>query len=276
MKFLGSGAINGESNAKGNEPKERKSSRWAITERTFAIIGAAASLIAVIAVVAAGIEHIPIFQQHREENLVSKLIPGDDYSRMVQIIGSLPDFHTNLRSGRQLYVFDRRWEYIQLLVDSSGTVISVGIYARITSFKATLETGIVLNGPPIDQQLHDIIVGAGGGCGGAWGDYYQGYELPLADDARSVIVGWLPVADADNQAYPPYCTAFNSGKSCMIQYYRSKTRGLSARLVQCLKSLSAWKEMQDQSPSIVIITAPAQPIVPDMLNEEYFFSLAHI
>jgi hypothetical protein len=61
-----------------------------------------------------------------EEHMVSRLIAGDDYEKMAALIGALPDFHKSLPSGRQLYVFDRRWEYIQLLVNDD-TVLSVGV-----------------------------------------------------------------------------------------------------------------------------------------------------
>lgn len=261
---------NGGSNA--SHTTKKKKSRWPVVERTFAIIGAAAALIVVAGAIVAGIEHLPVFEEHREEGMVSNLVPGDDYSRMVELIGNAPDYHAALRGGIQLYVFNRRWEFIQLLANSSGTIISVGIYAKNTSFTVKLVTGTVLNGAPINDELGSPI-GATGGCGASWGDYYQSYELPAAGDFRSVIVGWLPVTDMNNAAQVPYCTAFLSQKPCITQYYRSRVQALSPQLVACLKSTSSWKKIQQAPIPIVIITAPEQPIIPDMLNYNYFLTL---
>jgi hypothetical protein len=261
-----------KSDRKDEASSKEKSSRRPRTERAFAIIGALASLVVIVGVIIAGIEHTSIFQRHREEEMVSNLIPGNDYARMVQLIGAEPDFHEGLKPGEQLYVFNRPWEYIQLLVNSSGTVVSVGVYAKTTSFKATLVDGIMLNGPSIGYQPYSPS-GAAGSCGASWFDYYQGYVLPASGDNRSVIFGELPVTDTnEDMRVGSACSMFLSGRHCIAAYYRNDTQGLSARLLNCLKSLNDWRQVQSDSPtSVVIITAPSQPIVPDMLNTDYFF-----
>ena len=213
-----------------------------------------------------------------EEHMVSLLIAGDDYEKMVSLIGDPPDFQKRLPSGRQLYAFDRRWEYIQLLVDD-GTVLSVGVYAKTTEFKTTLVTGTVVNGPPVGQQQPGGLIGAYGYCGAPWYHYFQAYSGSDANRFRSVIVGDLPVTDTnESKAAAAVCGLFWSGRSCMIDYMSylpSSTSFLSMKLINCIDSLKGGRAtLANLLPSIIIVTAPDQPILPDMLNEQYFYNLA--
>jgi hypothetical protein len=214
--------------------------------------------------------------------MVSSLIPGDDYAKMAALVGAQPDFHESLSSGRQIYVHDRRWEYIQLLLDQNGTVLSLGVYAKTSGFKVTLVTGVVLNGPPISRQVpSNLITGAYGGCGASWYFYYQGYALPEVQDARSEIVGDLPVVDTNKaQDAAPLCGILFSSKPCVTAYNRSNLGTseptLSSNLLSCIESVKAGQAyLSNLTPAIVIVTAPDQVILPDMLNFDYFDTLAH-
>ena len=199
---------------------------------------------------------------------------------MEALIGAPPDFHKILPSRRQLYVFDRRWEYIQLLVNDD-TVLSVGVYAKTTKFKTTLVTGVVVNGPPVGQQLLDDPMGAYGDCGASWYYYFQGYSLSGADNFRSEIIGELPNTDKDKpQATSAPCKFLGSPAfiPCIDKYYRSQSivPSLSSGLVTCIDSLKDGRAtLAKLLPSIVIITAPGQPILPDMFNGIYFATLAN-
>jgi hypothetical protein len=212
-----------------------------------------------------------------EEHMVSLLIAGDDYEKMVALIGAPPDFQKNLPSGRQLYVFDRPWDYIQLLV-SDGTVLSVGVYAKTTKFKTMLVTGTIVNGPPVEGDL----IGAYGACGAPWYLYFQGYSGADVNRFRSVIVGELPVTDTNEpMATGAPCKFLFSSASCITDYMRSfltnSTPFLSMKLITCINSLKGGRTtLANLVPSIVIVTAPDQPILPDMLNEQYFYTLAKV
>ena len=263
----------------GGSPQKKRSS-WRFIERAFAIVGAVASLIAVIAAVRAGIEHTSIFQLRHEEAMVSTLIPGDDYAKIEDLVGTQPDFHEHLHSGRQLYVFNRRWEYVQLVVDNAGTVLSIGVYAKTAAFKATLVTGTVVNGSSAGQQISQPIVGISGECGASWYFYYQGYAFPDAGNAYSEAVGYLPVTDRDHpNASPAVCDSAKTYQSCFSTYWRKNAQlyppPMSASLLSCLNSYKAGQEMINMlRPAVVIVTAPHQAVVPDMLNDDYFHTLA--
>ena len=178
-----------------------------------AIGGAVAAVLAILPS-AQGKPHSPVSPIVSEEHMVSLLIAGDDYEKMAALIGAEPDFQKSLPSGRQLYVFDRPWEYIQLLV-SDGTVLSVGIYAKTTKFKTTLITDAIVNGPPVDGAL----IGAYGACGAPWYLYYQAYSGDDANRFRSVIVGELPVTDTnDRMRAQALCGFFFSSAPCISDY----------------------------------------------------------
>ena len=273
---------------KTSKNKARQSVGSFLSMPWWAGIGAIAGLLAISGAVAAVLAILPSDQhvtreaQHSsavspllsEEHLVSLLIAGDDYEKMEALIGAPPDFHKSLPSGRQLYVFDRRWEYIQLLVNDD-TVLSVGVYAKTTKFKTTLVTGTIVNGPPVGQL--EGALGAYGDCGASWYYYFQGYSFPAAGNFRSEIIGELPVTDADKRlATSAVCRfLYDPGfpvAPCIIAYNRSAPTvpSLSRSLVACIDSLKGGRDMlANLLPSIVIITAPGQSILPDMFNQYY-------
>jgi hypothetical protein len=264
---------NSKGSGGGDAKPEKASPKWQRVEHIFAIIGALASLVAIVGVAIALIGRTSFFRERHEEAMVSNLIAGDNYSRMVQLIGSQPDFQEQLESGRRLYLFSRPWEYIQLLVSPTDSVLSVGIYAKTSSFKATLENGIVINGPPIAAQVGGEPISAMDNCGASWYDYFETYQEPEAGADRSVIFGALPETDSNDPNAGVPCGPMFSNKPCISAYYKTRTQ-LSGPLVKCLSSFSEWRAMQDDAPpAIVIVTAPGQPVLPDMLNYDYFFSI---
>jgi hypothetical protein len=167
---------------------------------------------------------------------------------------------------------------IQLLVDDTGTVLSVGVYAKSDEFKTTLVTGTIVNGTRVGQQLPGDPIGAYGACGASWYVYFQSYSFPRAGDVRSEIVGDLPATDTSNlTASGPPCSLLSSSAPCISRYERTLPISpvLSDKLVACLDSLKNGRAtLANLLPSIVIVTAPYQPIVSDMLNDDYFFKLA--
>jgi hypothetical protein len=228
-------------------------------------------LIALGGVIVGGVKHLPYFQLHREEGLVSNLVPGDDYVKMTALLGTQPDFHETLSSG-QLYVYNRPWEYIQLLVDHTGTVISVGIYAKTTEFKATLLGGVIVNGPPIGQQVDGIYAysEAYGMCNlpvGLSSYYFEGGDMNVSTGI-SVVVGDTAVTDTnDPMAIGVPC---NYMLPPPIDDY-----SLSGEVISQVEAMKGGNAMiENLVPAVVIVAAPNQPITPDMLNTDYFAELA--
>jgi hypothetical protein len=169
----------------------------------------------------------------REQYMVSLLKPPDDYNKMKQIIGTLPNIHDRLKSGRTLYQFDRPWEHIDLLVEH-GTVLSVGIYAKVSNFKPILDErgkSLVLNGPPISHQIADSTpLGAWGECGGSSGGvYFQGYSLPHTYDFGYFLLGWeMPgslMPDAACRVVSPFHQCYKEIAAGLV---------LSGKLLDCV------------------------------------------
>jgi hypothetical protein len=205
-----------------------------------------------------------------EQRLLAELVPGDTYAKLQYLIGAIPDRQMTLKSGRTLYQFDRPWEYIDLLVED-GNVLSVGVYAKTTAFKATLEAGgdhVFLNGPPIAQQAGGLGGGAVGICGGNIGGYFfEGFSLPNVNQEASIALGW---ATSGSIFVPsPACEAVDSFPGSPL-YGCSKLQNLngypSSRFLDCLNNSGAGQRIGQLSPAAVVVTADGQDIVPDMLG----------
>jgi hypothetical protein len=201
-----------------------------------------------------------------EEKLVSLLKPGDDYAKMAQIIGAVPDAYEQLKSGHTLYQFDRPWEYIDLVV-YQGSVLSVGIIAKNPAFKPILHEGsisLVPNGAPIVRQASGLLVfGASGECGGSGGgNYYQGYSVPHARGFGSFLLGWeipgLLMPDA-------ICgLLFNQCSKATPDNFV-----LSMRLFNCIiNHKDGQQALATFSPSVVVLVRPGIPLLPDMWDIE--------
>jgi hypothetical protein len=244
---------------------------WERVERIFAIIGGIAALIVVVGVIITGLERIPQVQRRHEESKVGQLVPGQDYTRVLQSLGEVPHYHQRLRSGRTLYVFDRRWEYLQFLVDDSGRVLSIGVYAKTRSFKPRLYAGsasFILNRDSLSGYSSGAIdmVGAAGFCMASNAAYVEGYRLSHVDEFRSIIAGWMEVTQTHDDA--PVCEMLGDRDSpCSALAGRPPGQtGLSVGLINCVKRSAIGREVQARLiPSVVIVTAPNQTILPDML-----------
>src|SRR5262249_18925499 len=202
--------------------------RWWWIERVLAVIGGLASLVTIIGLIALAIEHTPTFEMRHEEALVSQLVPGETSDKMVQVLGSVPDYKEALKSSNTLYIFNRKWETLQLLVDRSGTVLSMGVYAKVSAFQLNLPPGVTLNGPSVSVQEPNpySLVSAYGFCGADAVAYYEVHSSARADGSYSVILGTM------GQGFSPSsCEAVNR---CMRkahgQYFTPK---LSRAMLVC-------------------------------------------
>lgn len=263
------------------KPSEAKTSRaaqflskgwWAGVAGIAGVIAIAGAVAAVIAIVPSG-QHTTQSTSHSsildEQNMVSSLIAGDTYAKLQDIIAMPPDKQMTLKSGRTLYQFDRPWEYIDLLVEN-GNVLSVGVYAKTATFRATLDAGgyhVILNGPPIARQALGMG-GAVGICGGNIGGYFfEGFSLPQVDQQASVALGW---ANSGQISVPlPACEAVDDLSQSPL-YRCFKLQNLngypSSRFLNCLNGSKVGQSINQLSPAAVVVTASAQGIVPDMLG----------
>lgn len=205
-----------------------------------------------------------------EQGLISRLIPGDDYDYLRQIIGAVPAITLPPISGNTLYQFNRPWEYIDLLVNA-GRVLSVGVAAKTGNFKPTLHTNgsfsVIVNGPPIAQQANNgSLVGAVGECGGnTFESFDEGFSLPLLAGAGSVVFGWVWDSVLTKVIPEPACLAVWPANRC-TQFDPMSTGSLSLRYADCLNTIKFGQEIGRLSPSVVIVVAPGQSIIPEMLN----------
>ena len=174
-----------------------------------------------------------------EEHMISLLIAGDNYIRLQQIIGAEPDMQRTFKSGNTLYQFDRPWEYIDLLV-SAGRVLSVGVYAETTAFKATLNDG----GVPITVNVSKLggpgaTVGATGNCGGNIGaSFFEGFTGAMANGQSSLVLGWV---NSRTMTIPqPACAAvFPLNRCSKLDNFTS----LSLGFLECLNSSKIGQEI---------------------------------
>jgi hypothetical protein len=200
-----------------------------------------------------------------EEHMVSLLIPGDTYARLQQIIGPEPDMQQTFKSGDTLYQFNRPWEFIDLLV-RAGRVLSVGVYAKTTAFKATLDASgykVTINGPAVGQQADYVTaLGAVGNCGGNIGaSLFVGFMLPMANQESSYVLGWVQSRWLDIPQAA--CAAvFPLNKCDKLDSFA----GLSPRFLDCVNSSKIGQEIKQLSPSVAMVTAPGQSILPEMLD----------
>lgn len=205
-----------------------------------------------------------------EQEMVSKLRAGDDYTRLQQVMGELPDRTRTLESGRTLFQFDRRWEYIIFLV-SRDRVLSVGVYSKSKDFKPVLSAGgetVVLNESPI-SRYDDSGVGAVASCGSHIEFFFEGYSLSHAFGFSSFLLGWIPFRT--NEMPGAACAAglYSSFpvSRCLSLDKGSALSGLSGKYLGCLRRTQVGKELEHLRPSVAIITAPGQPILSDMWFE---------
>jgi hypothetical protein len=201
-----------------------------------------------------------------EQSLVSRLVPGGNYDRLQQIIGADPDIQIPFKSGNTIYQFNRPWEYIDLFVHA-GRVLSVGVAAKTTRFKPKLfddGASVTLNGAPIARQVEpSSTLGALGECATSGITYYfEGFPIGLPLSETTVVLGWdsTPVSFL---VPAKVCAAVSAAIKC-DEFDRND--GLSLKYSKCLYSLGLRQGIEKLSPSAIILTAPGQIIIPEMLN----------
>jgi hypothetical protein len=261
-----------------SDDADKEEGKWRLYERVFAVIGLLASIVAIGAAAIAGVEHLPFYKEHQEERLVSELVTVGTFARTVQLLGAEPDYESQPLPGETLYDFERPWEEIQILVsDPTDSVMSVGIYAKTTSFKTNLYGDISLNGPLGNQGLSYLEpVSAAGSCGASWSYYFQIYnDLPDVDANRSIALGIL--ADSDTNAVglgdSALCHDISSPRQCSRRAEASADTSDSVGLFECLESFSNWGHIQATLPAaVVIVTAPHQSVTSAMLTNIYMQS----
>ena len=200
-----------------------------------------------------------------EEQMLGQLVAGDDYVKLRDIIGTDPDSHFTVDANYTVFQFDRRWEYIDLLV-SKGTVVSLGVYAKSTALKAVLYAGwypVTLNGPSIARQTsgdgaaYDAIANCG--CGGDWPAwFFEDFILSEANGAASFALGWSesPVAirgSAEATLKVPDTVSNGEPAAC----FNTKSMFTPNRtLLDCLERNGTLARINGQSPSAIVITEP--------------------
>ena len=214
---------------------------------------------------------------NHEERMLGQLVAGDDYTKLHDIIGTDPDAHFMI-GHYTVFQFNQRWEYIDLLV-SSGTVVSLGVYARSAALKAVLYAGgypVSLNGPSIARQTAkdgvpvDSIANCGtGGDWPAW--FFEDFSLSEADRAAFFALGWsespvairgtaaatLKVPDAvcaDRNGVPPEC--FNEES----MFTANQT------LLGCMEKNGTLAQIDKLSPSAIVIDEPYQMPMHQLLS----------
>jgi hypothetical protein len=189
---------------------------WQRVLQVFAVLDAVGTLTGLVVVGNGLVNHFVTssesYKRDQEERLVARLAPGQDWLRIVQLIGSSPDYHRRLPSGNTLYQYQRPWENLQVVVDPDGRVLSVGVYAISTDFHPTLRLGdspgypVTLNRSPVVFP-EERPTAANGYCGAHKAGYFEAY-YPMANayGGRNLVSG---VSDATT-------TAVDVGDACKI------------------------------------------------------------
>lgn len=245
-----------------------------------ALAGAAAAVLALIPSGQHGAPRTADSPMHAEQAMISRLSAGDDYAKLLEIIGTEPDLHQTLKSGATVYQFNRPWEYIDLTV-SNGRVLSVALYAKTTTFRATLSAGgykVTLNGGGIAEQTRPAApAGAVAECddGDTPNYYLEGYSLPMTYELANVALGWVSstVAIRGTAAATvnvPYiaCSPFFRYSPRSWQHCSNLDTwiSLSSSFYYCLYKAGFNQQADRLSPSAVIVTAPGQSITPEMVE----------
>lgn len=253
---------------------------WGPIEKTIAILGGLAALVALIAAATNFINHLqaprPPSKLQVEEKMVGQLVAGENYTRLSQIIRVPADYEVKLASGNRLYQYERNWETLQLLVSPSGKVLSVGVYAKTPVFRPRISLGATSEKIALDERLssqHLPVLPSllpdrmNAYCGAHKAGYFEAYDnLPNALDARSLAFG---ISDAETNLInvSAVCSAgtllSRCGSLVPPSPYDNQVYSTYAR---CLLSSSIGRSIHYKlTPSVLIVTAPLQAIIPDML-----------
>jgi hypothetical protein len=277
-----SGHINQRKPSASPAPRQRRGYHlsWGPIEKTAAILGGLAALVALIVYAANVINHFraprPPSKLQVEEKMTGQLVAGEDYARVSHIIGVPADYQVKLASGNRLYQYERHWETLQLVVGPSGKVLSVGVYAKTPVFRPRILLGTTSGRISLNKSMssqHFPILSSllpdrmNAYCGAHKAGYFEAYDdLPNALAARSVVVG---ISDAET-------SLINVSAACSAESLLSRCAPVAppspydnhvySSYARCMLSSSIGRRIHYKlTPSVLIVTAPAQKIVPDML-----------
>lgn len=249
--------------------------RWGPMEKVISIVGGLAALAALIPVLSGFISHLSAPRSPSklqvEESMVKRLKPGDSYGYVNQIIGTQPTHKIKMPSNNVLYQYDRQWEDLQLLVNPAGSVLSVGLYSKFPSFQPVVRLGststkIYVDRPLAQHPLNLTPDKMDDYCGAHKSAYFEEYD-DLSDSmgAESIVIG-VSDADTSNIDVSGACEIDAIGAP-ICPNLQPSTIGLSADYARCvLSSLVGQKVHAELIPSVLIVTAPTQQVLPDMLD----------
>jgi hypothetical protein len=248
------------SSGQASNGKTSDGTTWQTLQRAFAVLGALSTLAPLIAVGIGLVNHFvtstETYKREQEERLVSRLVPGQDSLRIVQIIGGTPDYGRKLPSGNTLYQYRRQWEDLQLLVDPDGRVLSVGVYAISTDFHPALRLG----GYPLTLNRSQVVFPqerpavANGYCGAR-----PTTPCPTRTRAQSLVSG---VSDATSTAVDVHDVC-KIADVCQIFLQDNE---VSAQYVNCVVASPEPSRLRSHlTASVLIVTAPGQDVIGDML-----------
>ncbi|MCX4720002.1 hypothetical protein OG818_30225 [Streptomyces virginiae] len=162
---------------------------WNTLER---VLAGLAALIAVITGAVVTVKHFtketPL---ETEQALLQELRPGETFTRATEIMKEKPHYRMPLLSGNVIYQYDRDWERVQLLVNPTGEVLSVGVFVHDVKFQPKIRIGArdaVLNRDTFAEL--GLPGFAFGSCGAHSSSYHEAYpNVANAGGGGSFAVG---------------------------------------------------------------------------------------
>jgi hypothetical protein len=200
-----------------------------------------------------------------EERLVASLSAGMDFSNFREAFGN-PD--TKRTDGDyDIYQYERQWETLQAVANSSGEVVSYAVYAKVTDFHPKFNHGthVVLNQTTLGEaSATSLMIGANAYCGAHKAGYFEAFGGSEAEDARYFVVG---VSDANTTEIPgtaEVCTALFEDEQLGVCLPFSGNE-LTAKGMRCVETSSEPDRFSSLKASVYIETAPYVEILPVML-----------
>ncbi|MFJ8844195.1 hypothetical protein ACIRFF_14980 [Streptomyces cyaneofuscatus] len=203
-----------------------------------------------------------------EEDLVSRLSPGQGYYRINQALGTEPHFSIKLSSGNRVHQYEREWETLQFVESPSGGTLAMAIYSKDPAFRPKVSLGglsIQLNVTTLAEASPlGSPTAAHAYCGAHKGGYFEAhYPMPNAYRAQNIAVG-ASNAETEKISLSAPCGALDRS-GCDVRPVKYDNE-LSESLAHCLdKSPDIHAMRKDLKASALIFTAPAEELVPDML-----------
>ncbi|MFF3592143.1 hypothetical protein ACFYYI_34120 [Streptomyces sp. NPDC002387] len=207
------------------------------------------------------------YRMRAEEVLLGDLKPGQGYYKINQMLGSEPDYSIRLNSGNKLHQYEREWETLQVLEDKAGATLSIGIYAKIPTFRPSTAIGglnIQINATTIGHVGAPLPPAAANAyCGAHKGGYFEAYyPMPNALGARNLVVG---ISNANSNINVSQACGIEKASKCEAPDTAPDNR-LFESFARCiLRSRNAQIIRNELKISALIVTSPGQGVIPDML-----------